>query len=168
MLLGRLMEWDGKSAAYLKQLAEDQGQASGYLEDVIHLCHDPNPRVHTGATWLLKHAIGRGAQVPFSRVKDAVHPQISWEARLHIFQSLSAMDLTSDQVGDLVPVIQEALTSKRAILRAWALDALYRCALVSPEVEGLWEVAASQAMAKEKASVKARLRNILAEDQKRK
>jgi hypothetical protein len=115
--------WDGKSKAMIAAVHEElAGADADYLPLLVdYVAEDA---LSDGATWLLKHALENGTRAKdlpdISAALVAAAHSTRWPTQLHMLQILPALDLS----GQLRPAAQGlvfgALSSKRAMLRAWA------------------------------------------------
>ncbi len=114
-----LATWDGKSTAHLYQAYHTHAPTT---EDLARLMATPAHEV--AATWLFKHALEEGSPPPtpetIARVLKAAQSFESWEAILHILQSLPLLPLPKSTLPSLEALLHYALESDAKFVRAWA------------------------------------------------
>lgn len=137
--------WDGKTVAELKAVA-DELTAQDHC-DLLAACRSDELKIVRGASWVLKAAYERGADIPFPA--DLLGGDPHWEIALHLLQSIQhcPVDLPAETVR---PYLQH----QKPMVRAWALDATVR--LGAPDAAKLLSAAADDPA----ASVRARARNL--------
>jgi len=165
LLLG---SFDGRDVAPLRsatELAADRPDAS--LAHLLGIADDPDPRIQEGATWVVK-ALAE-ANVPFDGNATArviallgADPGLTPNATLHLLQTLPWLSLPRRGRARLHRAILVHLDAPHTFVRAWAYNALGVLATAFPEHAGEASRRFEAAMRSEKASVKARIRNVMA------
>lgn len=165
LLLG---SFDGHDVAPLRsamELATDRPEAA--LPHLLGVSDDPDPRIQEGATWVVK-ALAE-ADTPFDRDATtcviallATGQVLSPNATLHLLQTLPWLSLPRRERGRLHRAILVHLDASHTFVRAWAYNALGVLAAAFPEHAEEASRRFEAAMRSEKASVKARIRNVMA------
>ncbi len=112
--------WDGKSAVLMVRVYEQYCDTPDFAFCLTQLmCEQEFQR---GASWLLKHHIDTGhiihpkeAQNCFASLDKLTH----WDTRLHILQSMHAMPIAADHRQAVYDFLDQNITSKRTLVRAW-------------------------------------------------
>ena len=117
-----------------------------------------------GATWLLKAYTDQ--DIKFSKSEsNKILPTLtclhSWEAKLHVLQSLPSISINAKYKQSLEYFIRFALSDKNKFVRAWSYNGFYILSQAYPEYEKEARKFLEMAMRDEAPSVKARIRNIL-------
>ena len=121
-------------------------------------------QTQTAATWLLGRRVREAgtASSATSREIAEMFPLLeNWLARLHVLQIVRFLDLSEVRVSEFREAVLPHATGSGKMVRAWALDALYRLALHGhPDAEA--DMARiHQASGDSSAAVRARVRNLL-------
>ncbi|MEM9787055.1 MAG: HEAT repeat domain-containing protein [Pseudomonadota bacterium] len=137
--------WDGKTTAQLVAVTDSLSPQD--YPGLLTACRSHDAVTARAASWVLKAAYERGADIPFPA--DLLAKDVHWEVVLHLLQSVQhvVVDLPTE-------LIAPYLTHAKPMVRAWALDAYVR--LGAPDGSDVLErMAADKA-----ASVRARARNL--------
>jgi ribosomal protein S18 acetylase RimI-like enzyme len=160
-LMARLREsltaHDGRSPTIPSEAAAQFRDAPGFLAAVIGLAADEERTVSEAATWILKSELEAGAKLDrtmTNRLIEQLGSLKAWQAKLHICQTVSHLDLQETAREGLRGWLTPLLDAERPFLRAWALDAL--CHLPGTRVDALLRRMAEDSS----ASVRARVRNL--------
>lgn len=156
--------WDGKSANVIGRVYDRHVERPSFLTEVISAMSDES--LQDGATWLLKHHLERESPLDAPRAKEVFQtlPKITnWGAKLHILQSLRWMPIPTRYKRKLETFLRACLQAENKFVRAWAYSGFYELAKQHPEYRLEAQQLCEQAVNSEAASVKARIRNILAE-----
>jgi ribosomal protein S18 acetylase RimI-like enzyme len=153
----RLTAYDGRSPTIASEAAAQCRDAPGFLDAVIGLASDENRMVSEAATWILKDELEAGVRLDRAmtdRLVAGLDRLEAWQAKLHICQVVSHLDVPRTARETLHNWLTPLLDAERPFLRAWALDAL--CHLPGTRVDALL-----RRMAEDRsASVRARVRNL--------
>ncbi len=147
----------------LSELAAGHSGDGAFLDAVIALAGDAEPRVSDGATRLVKMHLDEGGALSPARTSallGACRSVVSWQAQLHLCQSVARLDLSARQAAALAPWLTPLLSHKRPFVRAWALDALCAVARKNVRFKAIALQALRDADQDAAASVRARARNI--------
>ena len=159
----RLSAFDGRAMTVLGEIAADFGGADDYPDLLITLAGDASGPVSSGATWLIKSRLEKGARltdVQTAALCARMDSIEDWSAQLHVCQSVQYLEIGSGEAAGLVRWLKPLLTHKRPFLRAWALDALCHVARRHSGFVCLARDALSNGHDDPAASVRARARNI--------
>lgn len=158
-----IQDFDGKNITVLAEARVACGSAPGYLEELVALCADPRASVADGATWILKAELEDGLALPqemTARLVASLDGVQSWQARLHLCQSVEALDLSADQAETVIRWAQALSNHDRPFLRAWSLHVIVTLARRFDSHRAEAEAALAAAEADPAASVRARARRL--------
>ena len=159
-----LSDWDAKRTEPLEAAFRKFHSDPEFLQSLVDLCEVTS--CQSGATWLLKHHFDTTGtpMTPALTGKhlSTLHRIEHWEAELHIFQYLERLDIPADAEDTLDAFVENALSSKNKLVRAWAF---YGLAVVATRFSAKKTLAfetltAAQAV-EPAASVKVRIRKAL-------
>lgn len=122
----QIQNFDGVAVSILSEARVACRSASSYFDDLVSLCFDPRPLVSNGATWILKAEIEEGARLApglVERVVDSLERLQSWQAKLHICQSVEGFQFTAAQADQVMLWAKSLSDHSRPFLRAWSLNA---------------------------------------------
>jgi len=160
--------FDGKDTIPIEAFALENEGEKGYLDAAFGVAEAPGSGAESvAATWLLLRQFRKdadGAAAVGGRLAalldSAQHP----DARLHVIQSLDrAVEAGGfDAAGrkKLAKALRSDLEHDRPFVRAWALSVLVRLAGETPSIREWVGEAVEDTEANEKASVKARVRQL--------
>ena len=157
-----LISWDAKSADDITAIYFDYFGAPDFTNIIINLIEDVETQ--NGATWLLKKHLELGETLTKPQVKqiyDSLLKLNHWEAKLHVLQSMSYLPISIKQKNSVESFLRTCLTDKNKFVRAWTYNGFYELARQHPEYQDEVDAMLAEALQKEAASVKARIRNIL-------
>lgn len=159
----RLVTYDGKAVSILSEAQAASRNTPNYLYDLVRLCFDPRTTMSDGATWILKAELEAGMDLPSDRVAQIVqsldHIQ-SWQAALHIFQSIEYIDVTHEQAVRILDWAKQYAPHARPFLRAWSLHARAVLGQAFPDLKHEVGIALEAAGDDPAASVRARARQL--------
>ena len=163
-----LRNWDGKSTAYLEAIYARTQRVPQTIDELIRSL-DELP-LQTGASWLLKHSFEQGARLSSAQTDqlfDRLAALRDWPAKLHVLQCLPWLNLSTDHKDAVEPFVRDSLTSPNKFVRAWALNGFILLSQQFDELAAEADSRVAHALENEAPSVKARLRAILKERDKR-
>ncbi len=161
-----LARFDGKSITLLGQIEAEFGNDTNYLDGLLAAIPSDQPHLESGATWLIKDRLERGARLSqvFTDALAATAPALTdWQAQLHLAQSVRHLTPSPAPARVLALEMIELLPHDRPFLRAWSLDALVHLTRHYPEFEDTSADALKAALNDTSASVRARARRLSAE-----
>ena len=157
----RLRSFDGSSTEPLAEVAREFGQQESYLAALIECVTNRSRDVQAGAAWLIKHHVDAG-HIPTPDLTETLAASAlafcSWEAQLSVLQIVDRLPLTDVAANDLSALAAACMHARRAVLRAWAFDALLALAKFDERFADAAALAAKSAQEDEAASVRARAR----------
>lgn len=156
-----LGNFDGKAVSMLSEIRAELGGRKTFVSELVALAADGEATVSDGATWLIKNLLDDGAQLTPSQTEeliDNLDAITTWQAQLHICQSVQNLDVPAQQTGAFADWLTPLLQSERPFLRAWSMDALQNLALQNPELVRHASAALEAARQDSAASVRARAR----------
>ena len=157
-LLDTLKRFDGKSTTELKEAASMVRDRS-VAREVEEACASDDQHLRAGATWVVKHLVekGRATDVDLEAVLKTLPTATEWTAQLHLLQIVQyAPEAAVDLAGD----VRSLLTSPKAFVRVWAVDAFVRIAGVRPELLPEASSYVSEGLNSKAASMRVRCRNL--------
>ncbi|MEM6985651.1 MAG: hypothetical protein AAF499_03850 [Pseudomonadota bacterium] len=163
-----LGNWDGKSTAYLEAIYARTHGAPQLIDELIRSL-DELP-LQPGASWLLKHSLEQGARLSSAQTDELLNRLASlrdWPATLHLLQCLPWLQMSTDHKGAVEPFVRDNLTSQNKFVRAWALNGFILLSHQFDELAAEADSRVAHALENEAPSVKARLRAIFKEHDKR-
>lgn len=157
-----ILSFDGKhvdelkAAVVLEPIATDWNAVCDYFSHA-------DVRLQMASTWVVKAALENGLAVP-SDVVDALivasSQLTSWEAILHVLQSVRFMSLSKAQKKELLAFAAINEMHNKTLVQVWALDAFVRLSIADPEMIKQVEQKLANAHHHKAASVRARARNL--------
>lgn len=121
-------------------------------------------KLQIAASWMLKHHLEQGFMLrpKLSRkVFIHMHNQSHWEAQLHLLQCLPLLEIPLDSVSEVLVFLDDNLTNKNKLVRAWVYNGFHELAQVNSELLPKAKTLFMQALEAEAPSVQARIRNIV-------
>lgn len=158
-----LLKFDGKAVSLLSETRIACNSLPGYLDDLIALSFDPRANVADGATWILKVELDDGTRLPPDAIQCIVASLgkiRSWQAALHLCQSVEKLSLTSAQAERFVVWARTYANHTRPFVRAWSLHARVVLGHKFPALEHEASMALQAAEVDQAASVRARARQL--------
>ena len=156
-----IAEWDGKSKQSITQIYASYCNSAGLLTALLDLFS--SPKVQSGATWLFKkHCETQTVQLDIDQSRDfhaALENLVSWEAQLHVLQSIPLLNNVKWNSDKLLPFFDRGLSSENKFVRAWSYYAYAELAANIPSLRQEAERVIAAGFENENAgSIKARLR----------
>lgn len=158
-----LQEFDGVAVSKLSDARYASREDPGYVGDLVRLCRDPRPKVSSGATWILKAECDEGAKFEAEQLDpliSSLDKLPSWQAKLHVCQSIEAFELTPSQVDTVFEWAASLADHGRPFLRGWSLHAMVILSLRFHHLQDEAKAALSVADSDGAASVRARARKL--------
>lgn len=164
-----LRSWDGRDVLAFAEVANVLPVTPASVAELVRLVRcaervpDGDEAVQVGATWVIKHWLESGHS--FNRrvcgqVAALLQGELCWGATLHLLVMLPRLDLTTARLLQLRSRLDDYCESSSPFVRAWAYNGLgllvVRDPSLRPEIDALFDTA----MAEDKASVRARIRNV--------
>ena len=156
-----LGQFDGKATSVLSEIRAVFGDGEAFRDDLVRLAGQGQAPIAAGATWLIKALLDDGVRLTPSQTEalvGALDALRSWQAQLHVCQSVGRLDLSAVQADTCADWAARLVRSDRPFLRAWAMDALQHLASRSLHAKILAEAALAVAEQDPAASVRARAR----------
>ena len=154
--------WDGESAETISAVYAEHYQHADFMPELIALLvHEP---LQKGTTWLLKRWLEEGGEISAENTQQYQRHASSlthWESQLHLLQSLQYLAIDTALIDTLYAFIQTSLGSKNTFVRAWAYSGMYELAAQHTQFQDEVRALFTKAMAEEKASVRARIRQVM-------
>lgn len=160
-LKSKIRAWDGKSAEYMVTVFAEYNKQRLFLNSLVKMLSDDT--LQSGATWLLKAWVDSGEALQAHHVQQICSQLLNlhhWQAKLHILQCMSAMQISPACEAQVYHFLRLNLTDQNKFVRAWCYNGLYLLAAQYPKYKLETEQFFELAMRDEAASVKARIRQI--------
>ena len=157
-----IAKWDGKSADDIRKIYDSYCDNTRFTNQLI--TYMERLPLQKGATWLFKRHLESGSKLGKDKISSVYFLLTkfeSWEAKLHILQSIPYMPIGKKQKTHVEDFLRVCLTDKNKFVRAWTYNGFYELARQYPEFQEEVSQFLEMAMRDEAASVKARIRNIL-------
>lgn len=158
-----LEEWNGKQVEYLKTIYQERVNEELFFEELIELCTN-EADLQKGTTWLIKYHYDQKKALPESLVNPFIRAALkseNWEAQLHFLQTLPYLIPEKKGLFSLDFFVRKCLKSEVKFVRAWAYQGFYELTKYIPEYKQECLLLCEEAMEKESASIKARVRKVL-------
>ena len=161
-----LADYDGKSVAILQSFQAAHPPDDAILAEAVDLVASADPGTSNGAGWLLRSYLADGANLSgdlTDRLADRLADIPSGMPRLHVCQAMAWIPIQPRHTAVFADFLRECIGSPRPFVRAWAIDGLWRLALLHAEfrAEAIHQI--EQGMSDTAASVRARCRRIAEE-----
>lgn len=163
-----LIDWDGKSAEFLRDAYERFSPEESFVDDALFLTCEP--KLQTSATWLIKHHLEQGGSLSAkqrTKLFRSLKSLQDWESKLHVLQCLPTLKLTKRQAEQTIDFLRACTEDSNKFVRAWAFGGMH----VLSEQHGEYREEAEQKIAwaseNEAPSVRARIRQVLGKKGKR-
>lgn len=157
----KLVEWDGKSAEFLRDVYERSVDGDHFLDDLFPLLNET--KFQSAATWLLKRHLDEGHSISGTQ-KAALFRSLKtlddWESKLHALQCLPHLSITRGQAKRMAVFLRDCLQEKNKFVRAWAYGGFH---VLSEQHEDYREEATERiawAIEHESPSIRARIRQV--------
>lgn len=144
-------------------LDEYEGDAE-FMARLLQCARDPE--LESASTWLMLNFLRKSGACNVEQSSELISllPAVKeWQARLHVLQSISELQIPLSLKDDLYDWLLRLIQDKNNFIRAWTYNGLFRLATQHQEyfqeVDGLMR----RALKFEKPSVTARIRNLLKE-----
>ena len=124
------------------------------------------PDLESASTWLMLNHLRKDGACNAEQSSQLISllPVVEgWQARLHVLQSVSKLQIPLSLKDDLYDWLLRLIHDKNNFVRAWTYDALFRLATQHQEYFQEVDALMRRALNLEKPSVKARIRNLLKE-----
>lgn len=158
-----LAAWDGKSADDIRAVYQQHRADSDLFVQLVRCAAIPAQQ--NGATWLIKHHLeSKQHPDPATVVKLlTLLPALDeWEAQLHVLQSLEYLQIPASCTTLVEAFTKASVASDNKFVRAWGYSGFYELARQHPEYQAEALALLQLALDDEPASVKARVRKVLA------
>ena len=162
-LFQQLLGYDRKSTESLNRIIEKFESRPRYVSRLIALSASEHPQIACGATWMLRAHIEANGTLSQAQTRKLINelPNITtWDAQLHICQSIGKLDLPANSAEALYAWLAPLIDHDRPFVRAWSLDALCWLARQHSSFRSKAEQALSRAADDPAGSVRARARNL--------
>lgn len=159
-----LLAYETGGVAALQRLLEATPPTDARFESLVAGLGEDSPSVPL--TWLLRAWLKRGFEPREEAVAAylRVFPDLeAKEARLHACQSIVHLEVPAESADALAEFLRDAVKSDHKFTRAWAVDGFHRLGLQHAEYRGEARRIVDRASRDGAASVRARVRQIVAE-----
>ncbi|MDE2759601.1 MAG: hypothetical protein OXH90_04795 [Paracoccaceae bacterium] len=128
----------------------------------------PDDEFENANTWLLKRYLENGNRLPANieiRILDLLPLLSSWEAKLHLLQILPYITVPKSRSFSIREILLALIKENNKFIRAWAYNGLYHLQTCHLEFKTEMITLLNKAYSYEAPSIKARIRNILRDDE---
>lgn len=159
-----LAKWDGKSKDFISDVFDRHHDKPGFLTSLASMFDDP--KLQSGATWLLKHHFDQGGEPLDENLVVTVYKMtpilVQWDAKLHVLQCITQMPIPDSEMRTVEAFIRHCLTDDAKFVRAWAYSGFCELARRFPQFQAEATHVLNQALSCETAgSVLSRVRREL-------
>ena len=156
-----LINGNSESVKGLEKIYIAYAPSASFFADLIKLI--TKSQIQTQVTWLLKKHLENEFEPTAQEGLDfweKLPLLITYEAKLHALQCFPYLKINAVEKDSIEHFLRENLGSANKFVRAWAYNGFYLFAEVNPEYREEVENLLTDAMLRESASVKARIRNV--------
>ena len=165
-LLKLLEAWNGKDLSVLERVYRaNSGDGAFLAELVARLGSETSEEHQVAVTWLIKKSLELGAKMKAAEVGLllACLPRLgAWGAVLHVLQCLPHLAISARARPAVESFLRDSLDSDNKLVRAWAYNGFHVLSLQYPQYRGEAKRLLAKGLKDNAASVKARIRRILA------
>ncbi len=158
-----LSQWDRKHTDFLKSIYKKGCLKPSFINDLIKIYSTSN-EFECSTSWILKHHFDNGKKLKEEQT-DLVLKKLEeleyWENQLHLLQIIPKVHLTQRQTESIEPVIRKLLKSEKKFVKAAAFEAYFEVVKLFPLLKNEFLIICEDALVKESASVKVKIRRIL-------
>lgn len=158
-----LLQWDRRRTDFLMELYEEKNEGRQFMDYLIQIYSNDSGLEHA-TSWLIKHHMDKGNQLTAAQLNELFKKLGDldyWESQLHILQIIAKVNLTKDQIPAVEPWIKRWMSSDKKFVKAAAFEAYWQIVKVLPELKSQFRLTCENALNKESASVKVKIRRIL-------
>ncbi len=159
-----LAEYDGVQVRSLRPIVSIIAPPTDVMAHIIARCRDEDPRIQSGASWLIKTFLESGTRLSPSQVQALVATYAdteSWDACLHHCQAMRWMDIPQEALPTVGDFLGRCLSVPEAGVRAWACDALFQVTRSDPTLLASTAAVLQDAVDDPAPSVRARAKALL-------
>ena len=160
----KLASWDGIHMEPLKSVYHEHLADSEFFNSLIVLT-GKDPSLQDATTWLLKHHYDEKNNLSSQQINDLLKLSStfeSWPAKLHVLQMLPHIEVSENNFIAIDNFVRSCLKDDTKFVRAWAYQGLYQLYEFRPENKTELIALCEDAMNRESASIKSKVRKILA------
>ena len=162
-LRNALLQWDRKHTDYLKPIYAGHKHDRGFINAIIGLFLKEKKLEHA-TSWLLKHHMDNGQNFGAAQV-DKIFQKFGeltyWETQLHLLQILPNVPKSPKQMAAIEPHIRRLLKADKTFVKAAAYQAYLEVVKLFPELKDEFSTICQEALIKESASVRVKVKRIL-------
>jgi hypothetical protein len=158
-----LEQFDGKHTNVLEGILSSYRPTNSLIESLVTLVADKEPKIQTGATWLLKrlaenqvHFKSEHLMALFGSLAELTH----WISKLHVCQMLQYVVIPEESETSIAWFLERNLGDENKFLRAWSYNGFYELARQHKKYIPYVLEELERGEADKAAAVKARIRNI--------
>jgi hypothetical protein len=158
-----LEQFDGKHTDVLEGILSRHRPTNSLIRSLVTLGADKEPRIQTGATWMLKRLAENHVHLKseylialFGSLSELTH----WISKLHVCQMLQHVVIPEESEGSVAWFLERNLWDENRFLRAWSYNGFYELARQHEKYIAYALEQLERGETDKAASVKARIRNI--------
>ncbi|MEO1652638.1 MAG: hypothetical protein AAFU64_03750 [Bacteroidota bacterium] len=167
-LKAALLAWDGVHTDLLIDIYQKNREQPDFFEKLI-LISQEQADLQMATTWLVKHHYDQKESLGDAQMNElfAICPQVTaWEAKLHLLQVMGKFRLSEKNLIPVEDFVRQCLEDEVKFVRAWAYHGLYELSQFNPELKREIRYWGERALETESASIKSKVRKILAKLEK--
>jgi hypothetical protein len=155
--------FDGRHTDVLERILSGSRQTNSLIRNLVLLVADKEPKIQTGATWLLRRLAEN--HVPFKTehliaLFGSLSELTHWIPKLHVCQMLPHVAIPTGSECSVVWFLERNLFDENKFLRAWSYNGFWELARQHPEHVDRAMEQIDCGETDKAASVKARIRKI--------
>ncbi|MGF1454568.1 MAG: hypothetical protein ACFB6R_04245 [Alphaproteobacteria bacterium] len=130
-----LEAYDGTQVRTLRAVVSIVTPPAEVMAHIISRCREQDPRIQSGASWLIKTFLEAGTRLTVPQIHALVATYAAtecWDACLHHCQSLRWIDVPEDALPTVGDFLGRCLSGPEPSVRAWACDALFQVTRSDP------------------------------------
>jgi hypothetical protein len=163
LLKTTLLKWDRKHTDFLINIYGENLQNPCFISDIIEI-YSTNIELEHSTSWIIKHHVDNGKDLEQEQTKKMLQKigELNyWESQLHLLQIIPKVSLTERQVESIEAKIRKLLNSEKKFVKAAAYEAYFEVVNFFPELKNEFRIICEEAIDKESASVKVKIKRIL-------
>lgn len=162
-LKAEVVAWNGKSKDVISGIFRAHREQPDFINGVIEIIDTSS--CERGATWILKAWLEEHNELRSDHVATifrSLNKLQHWEAKLHVLQSLPYLPISAKEKKRVEAFLRMTLMDENKFVRAWSYNGFFELSRQHPEYRDETQRFFDMAMRDEAASVKARIRNLMA------
>ena len=158
-----LEQFDGRHTSVIEPILSQHQRTGPLIESLVLLIADKEPRIQTGATWLLKRLAENQAQFKTEHLIalfGSLSELTNWLSKLHVCQMLQYLEIPEESERNLIWFLEHNLFDQNKFLRTWSYNGFFELARQHGKYLDYALAQIERGEEDQAASVKARIRKI--------